>query len=140
MPDTNKEVVRRLLGAFETLDITAMDALLAPDAVWEIPGDPAQFPLAGELPRDVLLCNLPRVFPNGIRMVPVGITAEGDRVAVEVESLGVLSDGFVYRNRYHFFFEVRDGRIALAREYCDTQGAVALLDHIAPALIETLEA
>jgi ketosteroid isomerase-like protein len=50
-----------------------------------------------------------------------------------------MLDGFVYRNRYHFLFEVRDERIALAREYCDTQAATALLDHMAPALIETLK-
>jgi ketosteroid isomerase-like protein len=125
----NKQIVLQLLDAFEYLDLATMDALLATDVVWEIPGDPSQFPLAGPLSRDDLLTQLPVMFPHGIRMTATGVTAEGDRVGVEVESEGVMGDGYVYRNRYHFLFAVQDERVVLAREYCDTQTAARILDH-----------
>jgi hypothetical protein len=132
--EQNKRIVLQLLGAFEHLDLATMDALLEHDVVWEIPGDPVQFALAGPLSRDDLLAQLPVMFPHGIRMTPTGVTAEGDRVGVEVESEGVMSDGYVYRNRYHFLFTVRNGHVVLAREYCDTQTAAALLAHTTPDL------
>ena len=50
-----------------------------------------------------------------------GITAEGDRVAVEVESYGKFGNGKIYQNHYHFLFEVREGKIQAVREYLDTQ-------------------
>jgi ketosteroid isomerase-like protein len=130
--ERNKQIVLKLLDAFEHLDIDSMDALLATDVMWEIPGDPLQFPLAGPLSRNDLLARLPVVFPYGIRMTATGVTAEGDRVGVEVESEGVMGDGYVYRNRYHFLFAVRDDRVVLAREYCDTQTAAGLLAHMTP--------
>jgi hypothetical protein len=50
-------------------------------------------------------------------MTPKGITAEGDRVAVEAESYGETASGKIYNNLYHFLFEVRGGKIQAVREY-----------------------
>ena len=50
----------------------------------------------------------------------VGITAEGERVAVELEGDAPTTDGRRYQNQYHFLFVVRDGKIVLAKEYQDT--------------------
>jgi ketosteroid isomerase-like protein len=52
-----------------------------------------------------------------------GVTAEGDRVAVEAESLGKLRNGRTYNNTYHFLFLFRDGKIYQAREYNDSAHA-----------------
>ena len=128
---SNKELVVTLLGAFETLDTATMDEVLAADVDWEIPGDPELFALAGNLAKEDLLGYLPLVFPNGIRITPVAMTAEDGRVAVEAESAGILADGFAYTNRYHFLFEVREGKVVTAREYCDTQRAAGMLAHMA---------
>lgn len=57
--------------------------------------------------------------PAGLRIVPTGVTAEGERVAVEAESSGVKTDGKAYNSLYHFLFVVRDGKIQHVREYCD---------------------
>jgi ketosteroid isomerase-like protein len=129
--ERNKAIVTSLLEAFATLDIDAMDALIAIDGIWEIPGDVEQFPLAGVMKKETLLGQLPAVFPSGIRMTPTGMTAEGDRVAVEVRSEGVMADGFLYGNRYHFLFVLRNDKVVVAREYCDTQTAVRLVPHMA---------
>ena len=60
-------------------------------------------------------------------MTPKGLTAEGDRVAVEAESYGEMATGKIYNNLYHFLLEVRDGKIHAVREYLDTMHAKEVL-------------
>ena len=55
----------------------------------------------------------------GTRTV-TGMTAEGDRVAVEYQGNTPLKRGGSYANTYHSLFVVRNGRIASGREYYDT--------------------
>ena len=59
--------------------------------------------------------------PAGLRMKVHSLIAEGDKVALEVESHGELRNGRVYENQYHALITVRDGRIAEVKEYMDTQ-------------------
>ncbi len=66
-------------------------------------------------------------FPNGISFTILGITAEGDRVAVEAESLGEHASGQTYHNFYHFLFTIRDGKVASLKEYLDTELATDIL-------------
>lgn len=56
-----------------------------------------------------------------------GITADGNRVAVEAESYGELKNGDVYNNKYHFLFIVEDGKIKALKEYADTKHASEVL-------------
>ncbi len=56
-----------------------------------------------------------------------GVTAQGDRVAVEAESYGKLKNGSVYNNKYHFLFILKDGKIAQVKEYNDTKHAGEVL-------------
>jgi ketosteroid isomerase-like protein len=60
-------------------------------------------------------------------VTPKGLTAEGDRVAAEVESYGETTTGKIYNNLYHFLFEVRDGKIQSVRGYLDTMHAKEVL-------------
>ncbi|MDB5446132.1 MAG: SnoaL-like domain protein [Phenylobacterium sp.] len=48
------------------------------------------------------------------------VTAEGDRVAVEYTGDTPLRNGGRYQNTYLSLFVIRDGRVAMVREYCDT--------------------
>ena len=57
---------------------------------------------------------------GGITLTIDGVTAQNDKVAVEARSEGRLRDGTRYANRYHWLFILRDGKIAVAREYNDT--------------------
>ncbi|HEY4547356.1 MAG TPA: nuclear transport factor 2 family protein, partial [Pedomonas sp.] len=59
--------------------------------------------------------------PEGITFTIHGMTAEGDRVAVEAESLGRHVSGKMYNNKYHFLAQLRDGKITRWTEYCDTE-------------------
>jgi ketosteroid isomerase-like protein len=48
-----------------------------------------------------------------------GITADEDRLALEASS-DMAINGNSYCNRYHWLFEIKDGKIAAARFYLDT--------------------
>jgi ketosteroid isomerase-like protein len=61
------------------------------------------------------------VFPSGLRFTITGMTAEGDRVAVEAFSEGEHVSGQTYNNQYHFLFEMADGKLKRLREYMDTE-------------------
>lgn len=55
------------------------------------------------------------------------ITAEGERVAVEVEVSGPTKDGRRYENQMHILYVVRDGKIVVVKEYHDTLHASLIL-------------
>ena len=65
---------------------------------------------------------------DGLRMTVRNTVAEGDQVALEVVSHGVLKNGRVYDNEYHLLMRLRGGKIAAVREYvrllpsCGTPG------------------
>jgi hypothetical protein len=63
------------------------------------------------------------VGPMTLRVI--GTTAEGDRVAVEVEGAAELRGGSRYDNQYHFVFVVRDGKIVQIKEYMNAAVARA---------------
>ena len=63
------------------------------------------------------------VFPDGLKFTVHGMTAEGDRVAIEAESNGLHVSGKHYNNVYHFLMRVRDGKIVEWKEYMDTMHA-----------------
>jgi uncharacterized protein len=56
----------------------------------------------------------------------LGMTAEGDRVAVEAESRFHTVSGRLYNNQYHFLFVIRNGKIVRFNEYLDT---ALMLEH-----------
>lgn len=66
-------------------------------------------------------------FPQGLEFTIHGMTAEGERVAVEAESRGRHVSGQLYNNHYHFLFRWRDGRLLELREYLDTEHATQVL-------------
>ena len=68
-----------------------------------------------------------QAFPKGIQFTITGMTAEGERVAVEAESVGAHASGKTYRNQYHFLFVFRDGRLLELKEYMDTERVTDIL-------------
>ncbi|WP_408598475.1 nuclear transport factor 2 family protein [Pseudomonas sp. PLMAX] len=81
------------------------------------------FPDKGDMNREELrdiLKYAKSCFVDRISLVPYGITAEDERVAVEVKGDAALKSGAVYDNRYHFLFIVKNGLIVDLREYLDT--------------------
>jgi uncharacterized protein len=117
--DSNKDIVRRFLGAVASGDVAIIEALQAPDCTWWIIG-------SGEISRaaytgavkGMLLTASPR------KVEIIGIVAEGDTVAAEVRSEMHFGER-VYANEYHDLFVIRDGLIVHGREYFDTTKVAA---------------
>lgn len=128
--ETNKNVV---LSFFENVSAGKVDAalaLMAETATWWVAGKPDKFVQAGTKTKTQLaelLQEIGTAMPKGLRVTPKGLTAEGDRVAVEAESYGETATGKIYNNLYHFLFEVRDSKIQAVREYFDTMHAKEVL-------------
>jgi len=50
---------------------------------------------------------------QGLEITVDNAIAEGDYVAVEGRSYGETAIGKIYQNRYHWLFEVRDGKVRI---------------------------
>ncbi len=99
------------------------DALVTEDVYWWVPGQ-------GNMSRaefSALMDAFAGLHKGDGRMEVKGVTAEGDRVAIEAESHFQLNDGRAYNNTYHFLFQFRDGRICCAKEYNDSRYAAEIL-------------
>ena len=128
--EDNKKVVLSFFENFSAGKAEAALALMADNATWWVAGKPDLFALAGTKTKAQfaeIVKGLGAAMPKGLRLTPKGITAEGDKVAVEADSYGELANGKVYNNQYHFLIEVRNGKIQAVREYMDTQHAHAVL-------------
>ena len=124
--EDNKRSAVELFARFIASDIPGVLALVRDDVTWRVPGKPELSPVAGIYNKERLKRLFERMLAQlegGLRMTVLGILAEGNDVAVEVESQGDLRNGRKYRQQYHFLITFRDGRIASVREYLDTHHA-----------------
>ena len=71
--------------------------------------------------------NILSAFPSGITFNITGITAEDERVAVEINGEAIHAAGEKYNNQYHFLLRIKDGKILELKEYMDTQLAAKIL-------------
>lgn len=101
-------------AALNARDVEGVLASYGPGATLEVvaPG-----PFAGEHRASRELLEAFFAAFEALEFTVTGLVVEGDRVAVEVRSQGKVADGSAYANRYHNFFELRDGLIAKFREY-----------------------
>ena len=121
--EQNKRIAAEFFSRIDANDVPGALALLADDATYWIAGDPAVIPLAGDHDKNAmskLFHLMGKALKDGLRMTVKGITAEGERVAIEAESRGELKNGRVYQQKYHLLMVVRNGRISAVREYLDT--------------------
>jgi ketosteroid isomerase-like protein len=91
-----EENKRLVLGFFENLSAgngAAVLGAMADSATWWIQGN---FPLSGTKSKQefaAVVGELGSKIDGGLRVTPKGITAEGDRVAVEAESYAKMKNG-----------------------------------------------
>jgi len=128
--EANKEVVRELYRRMNARAFDEMWELFTPDARWgRGRHDTSDAPGVDRM-RDVMVDPMPVFETGGIEFTLHSLTAEGDRVAAEVESHAPLVNGTVYHNHYHMLFVLRDGRIATVKEYADTAHARDVFDSL----------
>ena len=124
--EVNKAVAYEFFARFSASDIAGALASMTDDATWLIPGRPDRMPMAGLYSKERiarLFHSMLKSLQDGLKMTVTSAIAEGDRVALEVESQGDLKNGRLYRQQYFFFMEFRDDKICAVREYLDTQHA-----------------
>lgn len=118
--EENKRVIEGFIKSLDQGDAEGILGAYAPDvSIWTAGSNwfsgEHDLAEAGELVASIL-----GQFPQGLQFRIEGLTAEGDRVAVEAESQGRHRDGRSYCNKYHFLFVLRDGKIVRMKEYMDT--------------------
>ena len=114
-PEENKKLVLKFFACFSASDIAGALDLMTDDASWWISGKPEDLPAAGDHNKKQiagLFYRMADQLVNGLKMTVTGLVAEGDKVAVEVKSLGELQNGRIYNNQYHMLMTVRDGKIS----------------------------
>jgi len=125
--EANKKIARELVEALARADTKGALDLYADDFQLWTPGN---LPFSGVHTREEIAALMDGVlgaFPEGLSFTITGMTAEDDRVAVEVESRGLHTSGALYQNRYHFLLVIRDGKIRRLKEYMDTLHAREVL-------------
>ena len=127
-PEQNKQTVKHFMEVFSSGNVDATLALMADTATWWVAGS---MPISGTYDKEAfgkLLGGVSATCKGGaIKLMAKAFTAEGDRVAVETESLADLNNGRHYNNHYHFLFVVRDGKVESVKEYLDTMHTNAIL-------------
>ncbi|KAI9134221.1 nuclear transport factor 2 family protein [Acaryochloris sp. CCMEE 5410] len=121
--EQNKQIVDKFFEKFSAADVAGALELLDDAAIWRAMGREGGLPMSGEMDKPMigeLIENVKSAFPDGMRLTPTGWTAEGDRVALEMESYAVKSNGIVYNNFHHFLVALSNGKITSLREYLDT--------------------
>lgn len=95
--------------------------LLSDDLSWEMMGNPSTYGTGVRTKAEMveLFKWMLKTFPEVFRVMPKSIISEDGKVALEAESYAEHKNGKVYSNRYHWLFEVCDGKIRAGREYAD---------------------
>ncbi len=125
--EANKALVAEFFAAMSRGDIESLLDAYAEDGYVQTMGNTL---ISGKYSKDQIRTfadGIYEAFPKGLTFTVRGITAEGERVAVEAESQGDHISGRSYNNFYHFLFTIRDGKIAHLHEYLDTELATEVL-------------
>jgi ketosteroid isomerase-like protein len=138
-PTPSTDVARAFLTRMERKDKEGMLALLTDDSVMEcvlgLDGNnaPRRFWEGMAAARD----HYTRAFEDveSIEFTEVALNQALDPTLVFVEALGSMrmSNGRPYDNRYVFRFELRDGKIAMLREYCNPVTAAISFEREMPS-------
>lgn len=126
--EANKQLARRFFERLDARDVPGALDVLSDDVRYWILGRRDVIPSAGDHTKE----RLARIFDSmmsqlesGLDVTVKDVIAEGDRVALEVESRGTLKNGRIYNNQYHFWMRIRDDRVVEVHEYLDTQHVIA---------------
>lgn len=127
--EQNKTTAVEFFACLNNKNIAGALELMTEDATWLLPGKPENIPSAGLYNKERLGKLFHIMFKrlkDGLKMTIKSSIAEGDKVALEADSYGELTNGRIYQQTYHFLMEFRDGKISAVREYLDTQHAFAV--------------
>lgn len=119
--EDNKSLVKQFWVAFSESRFDDALALLSDDATWWVAGNTDLSGTYSKSEFGQLVAGVGESAEAGIEVKPTLLTAEDDRVSMEATSYGMMKNGKLYQNIYHFMHIVRDGKILAVREYLDTE-------------------
>lgn len=125
--EANKQLVRSFIEALAKLDGERFLSFLAEDVRFETTGHheasgvKTKAEVAKEFPA------MREVLPSGLRLNELSITAEDDRVAIELRGQARTVKGEEYNNHYFYFIQIREGKIITFRDYMDSTLVVKML-------------
>nr|WP_321223390.1 nuclear transport factor 2 family protein [uncultured Psychroserpens sp.] len=125
----HKQTILNFFEQFSKANVTEALTYLDDGIVWQAMGIKGELPMSGTMDKKAigeLMTTVKAMMPKGLKLKPVGWTAEEDRVAAEFISYGTLTNGKVYNNPYHFLFQFLDGKIIKIKEYMDTLHAKSI--------------
>jgi ketosteroid isomerase-like protein len=127
-PRSNREAALALFDRLGLGDEKGFLALAADDATWWSPNSGRSVPLRDHFQASLRAKAILKDPP--FRVTVTGVTAEGDRVALEASVDAELLNGRIYSQRYHFLMLFRDGLITQVKEYQDTKLAADMFGHV----------
>ena len=122
--ENSRAVAMEFMQAMMRRDIDRAAELFHEDGIFWVPGRKAQVPFAGSYNRDQFIeieRNAGAHSDGDLNIEVTGVTAEEDRVAIEVELRTTNSQGETYEQDYHHLFVIKDDKVFLWKEYMDTQ-------------------
>ncbi len=123
----NKALVLDWVDALGKGDVERIVAKYHAELVYTVIGS---WPLAGTFGREYMAANAKDVFvvfPDGLDFRTHKLIADGDWVALDMESRGRHESGKHYNNRYTYWIQIRDGKFTRLEEHLDTQHAIDVL-------------
>lgn len=123
----NKALVLDWVDALAKGDVERIVAKYHADLVYTVIG---RWPLAGTFGREHMAANAKDVFvvfPDGLEFRAHKLVADGDWVALDMESRGRHVSGKLYNNRYTYWIQIRDASFLRLEEHLDTQHAIDVL-------------
>ena len=125
--EANKALALRVIDALSHLDADRFLSCFAFEAHIETPGHHAAAGVKTLAQVEKEFPPLRQLLPGGIKFTILSMTAEADRVHVELAGEARTIEGAEYNNRYHYAFVMRGGRVISFRDYFDSDLVVRVL-------------
>ena len=126
LTDKNKQITREFFEALSTGSDKYLDFYTDDSIIWTAGNNS----IGGTRTKKEIINfaqNILSAFPSGISFNITGMTAEEEKVAVEVSGEAIHASGQTYNNQYHFLLIIKGGKISELKEYMDTQLAAKIL-------------
>ncbi|MCA1654470.1 MAG: nuclear transport factor 2 family protein [Sphingomicrobium sp.] len=121
--------------AFYTRDPELIRSVLTEDVEWIAPDGNATATALGAASHMIgpaaiiafIINDFRRLYPNGMSVEPISVTAQDNRVVFEQRQLATLANGRSFDLAYVFIFEMENGRARRIREYMDTRAGLEMV-------------
>jgi ketosteroid isomerase-like protein len=119
--EENKAIACKFVQAMSDSDVAAFASVISDDIVMQTMGSSVMSRKRTKEGMAEVYRTILTGCPNGVTLEIKSVTAEDDRVSVEVQGSAMTASGRSYNNQYHFLFVMRDGKVRELREYADTK-------------------